>query len=119
MDQKDVKRRDVLPFNEFVKARDTAMKAVMSKEGVDPHPGAHGIKGEDLYVRNDANVYKAAGIPHNEDQADINNKVNANQTDVQAKPHDGEDPTGEDAKSKNVTIPATTKFDTDPLFKKK
>lgn len=119
MDQKNTKRRDVLDYNTFVKARDTAMKAVMSKEGVNPDPSAHAIKGEDLYVRNDANIYKAAGIPHDEKQADINNTVNANQTDVQAKPHDGEDPTGEDAKSKIVTIPATAKFDTDPLFKKK
>ncbi len=119
MDQKDVKRRDVLPYNEFIKARDTAMKAVMSKEGVNPDPGAHAIKGEDLYVRNDANPYKAMQIPHDEKQADINNFVTANQVDVQAKPHDGEDPTGDDAKSKNVTIPATDKFSVDPMFKKK
>lgn len=110
MTQKDVKKRDVLPFNEFVKARDTAMKAVMAKDGVNPDPGAHAIKGEDLYVRNDANPYKAMGIPHDEKQANINNTVTANQVDVQAKPHDGEDPTGEDAKSKNVTDVATAKF---------
>jgi hypothetical protein len=98
MTQKDVKKRDVLPFNEFVKARDTAMKTVMTKKGEDPHPGAHAIKGEDLYVKHDANIYKAAGIPHDEKMADINNLANANGVDVQGKPHDGQDPTGADNK---------------------
>lgn len=100
MTQKDVKKRDVLPFNEFVKAHETALKVIMTKKGENPDPGAHAIKGEDLYVRNDANIYKAAGIPHDEKQANINNNVNANQIDVQAKPHDGQDPTGEDSKKK-------------------
>lgn len=103
MDIKNVKKRDVLDFNTFVKARDTAMKAVMTKKGENPDPGAHAIKGEDLYVRNDANIYKAAGIPHNEKIANINNTSNANQVDVQGVPHDGQDPTGDDAKSKKTT----------------
>ena len=119
MTQKDVKKRDVLPFNEFVKARDNAMKAVMTKDGQNPDPGAHAIKGEDLYVRNDANPYQAFGIPHDEKQANINNTVNAKQVDVSGTPHDGQDPTGEDAKSKVVTTPATDKFSTDADFKRK
>lgn len=110
MTQKDVKKRDVLPFNEFVKARDTAMKAVMTKKGENPDPGAHAIKGEDLYVRNDANPYQAMGIPHDEKLANINNLNNARQVDVDPGPNDGQDPTGDDAKSKNVTDVATAKF---------
>ena len=110
MTQKDVKKRDVLPFNEFVKARDTAMKAVMTKKGENPDPGAHAIKGEDLYVRHDANIYKASGIPHDEKLANINNLNNANQVDVDDKANDGQDPTGEDVKSKTVTNVATAKF---------
>jgi hypothetical protein len=82
MDQKNVKKRDVLPYEEFVKARDTAMKAVMTKSGENPNPAAHDIKGEDLYVRNDANPYQAMGIKHDEKLANINNKNNANQVDV-------------------------------------
>jgi hypothetical protein len=110
MTQKDVKKRDVLPFNEFVKARDTAMKAVMTKKGENPDPGAHAIKGEDLYVKHDANIYKASGIPHDEKMADINNLATAASVTVQGSEHDGQDPTGEDAKSKNVTDVATAKF---------
>ncbi len=109
MTQKDVKKRDVLPFNEFLKARDTAMKAVMTKKGENPDPGAHAIKGEDLYVKHDANIYKASGIPHNEKIADSNNLASAAHVDVQEKPHDGEDPTGDDSKSKVVTDVATAK----------
>lgn len=119
MDQKNVKRRDVLPYSEFVKARDTAMKAVMTKKDQNPNPAAHDIKGEDLYVKHDANIYKASGIPHDEKMADLNNTANANQTNVQGAEHDGQDPVGDDAKSKNVTDVATDKFATDPSFKKK
>ena len=119
MDQRNIKRRDVLPYNEFIKARDTAMHAVMSKEGVNPDPGAHAIQGEGLYSRNDANPYKAMGIPHDEKTANINNTVNANSTAVQDKEHDGEDPTGDDAKSKTVTNVATAKTAVGPEFKKK
>jgi len=63
MDNFNVKRRDVLPFTEFLKAQDQAMKAVMAKDGQNPDPGAHAIQGEGLYSRNDANPYKAFGIP--------------------------------------------------------
>lgn len=104
MTNKNVKQRDVLPYNEFVKARDTAMKVVLTKKGDNPDPGAHAIKGEDLYVRNDANPYQAMGIPHDEKLANINNLNNANKTDVQEKPHDGQDPTGESSKKKEETI---------------
>lgn len=88
MTNKDVKKRDVLPFDQFVKAHETALKVVMSKEN--PDPGAHAIKGEDLYVRHDANIYKAAGIPHNEKIADANNSVNANQVDLFSKANEKE-----------------------------
>ena len=110
MTQKDPKKRDVLPFNEFVKAHETAMKAVMTKKGENPDPGAHAIKGEDLYVRHDANIYKASGIPHDEKLANINNLNNANQVDVDDKANDGQDPTGEDSKSTTATNVATAKF---------
>ena len=100
MDQKNVKQRDVLPFNEFVKAHETALKVIMTKSGENAHPGAHDIKGEDLYVKHDANIYQASGIPHDEKIANANNLANARQVDVQGKPHDGQDPTGDNKKSK-------------------
>lgn len=92
MNNKDVKKRDVLPFDEFLKAYDTAIKVVATKNGENPHPGAHAIKGEDLYVKGNANIYKAAGIPHNTELANVNDTINANSVSVQEKPHDGQDP---------------------------
>lgn len=109
MDQKNVKQRDVLPFTEFVKARDTAMKVVQTKKGENPNPAAHDIKGEDLYVKHDANIYKASGIPHNEKIADTNNLANANQVDVQGKEHDGQDTTGKKANEKQEPSKADKK----------
>lgn len=97
MDQTNVKKRDVLPFEEFVKAHETALKVVMSKEN--PDPGAHAIKGEDLYVKHDANIYKAAGIPHNEKIADANNLVTANQVDLFSKTNEKDEPTKADKKA--------------------
>ena len=91
MTQKDVKKRDVLPYEEFVKAHETALKLVKTKKGENPDPGAHAIKAEGLYSRNDSNVYKAAGIPLNDKEADISDTISANKVDVQPKPHDGQD----------------------------
>jgi hypothetical protein len=83
MDNKDVKRRDVMGFDNFSKAYEQAGKVIPLKKGENAHPGAHAIQGENLYVRNDANPYKAMGIPHDEAQSDINPKyMNANQVDV-------------------------------------
>jgi hypothetical protein len=81
MNQKDVKARKVMKFDQFAKSYDQAHKTVKSENN--PHPGMSPMKGEDLFVRNDANPYKALGIPHDEAQADINPKhMNANQVDV-------------------------------------
>jgi len=83
MDQTDVKKRDVVSFEEFVKAYDKVKKIIPLKAGEKVHYGMHDIKGEPLYVRNDANPYKAFGIPHDEKQADANQKgMSANQVDV-------------------------------------
>lgn len=83
MDNKDVKKRDVMDFDKFSKAYEQANKLIPMAKGENAHPGAHAIKGENLYVRNDANPYKAMGIPHNEELADINPKyMTANQVDV-------------------------------------
>lgn len=83
MTPKDIKKREVLGFDEFIKAHETASKSVMLKAGENAHPGAHAMKGEDLFVKNDPNPYKAAGIPHDEKKADWNAKnMNANQVDV-------------------------------------
>ncbi len=82
MDQKNIKQRDVLDFDKFAKAHETAMQAVMLKKDESAHPGAHAIKGEDLYVKNDANPYKAMGIPHNEEKGNTNDYMTANQVDV-------------------------------------
>jgi len=98
MTNKDVKARDVLPYNEFLKARDTAMKTVMTKKGENPNPAAHDIKGEDLYVRNDANPYQAMGIPHDKKLANINNTNNANQVDV-AGANENAEPTKKEIKA--------------------
>lgn len=91
MDQKDVKKRDVMSYDDFIKSYDQARKTVSIKAGQNPHPGAHAIEGEGLYVRNDANPYKAAGIPHNEKEANANDSVKADHVDVAGKPHDGQD----------------------------
>jgi len=83
MTEKDVKQRDVMDFDKFTKAYEQANKLIPLKKGENAHPGAHAIKGENLYVRNDANPYKAMGIPHKEELSDINPKyMNANQVDV-------------------------------------
>lgn len=80
---KDIKKRDVMDFDNFSKAYEQASKLIPLKQGESAHPGAHAIKGENLYVRNDANPYKAMGIPHNEEQSDVNPKyMTANQVDV-------------------------------------
>ena len=72
MDNKDVRKRDVMNFKEFAKAYEAAGKAIALKAGQNADPGAHAIQGEDLYVRNDANPYKAAGIPFDAKLANIN-----------------------------------------------
>lgn len=82
MDPKDIKKRDVWTFDEFAKSYDQARKTVMTKKGENAHPGAHTIKAEGLYTRNDANVYKAAGIEHNEAEANVNDRMNANRVHV-------------------------------------
>lgn len=83
MDNKDVKKRDVMDFDNFSKAYEQASKLIPLKKGENAHPGAHAIEGETLYVRNDANPYKAMGIPHDEEQSDVNPKyMTANQVDV-------------------------------------
>lgn len=83
MTNRNIKERKVMDFEKFKESYDNARKAVKLKDGDKAHPGAHDIKGEDLYVRNDANPYQAAGIPHDEDKANVNPKyMNANQVDV-------------------------------------
>jgi hypothetical protein len=83
MDNKNIKKRSVMEFAEFSKAYDKAHKTVMLKDGDKAHPGAKDIKGEVLYVRNDANPYRAMGIPFDDKLADVNPKyMNANQVDV-------------------------------------
>lgn len=78
MDNSNIKKRDVWTFDEFVKSTDEASKSIMLKKGENPHPGGHTITAESAYVRNDANPYKAAGIKYNEDEANINDRMNAN-----------------------------------------
>ena len=52
-------------------------RIVATKQGENPHPGANEIKAQDVYVKHDANVYKAFGIQHNEEMADANHRTNA------------------------------------------
>lgn len=82
MDQSNVKRRDVWTFDEFAKSYEQASKSVMLKKGENAHPGAHQITGEGAYVRNDANPYKAFGIPHDAKEANVNDRMNANRVHV-------------------------------------
>lgn len=82
MDQKNIKKRDVWTFDEFAQAYDQARKAVMLKNGEDAHPGTHKINAEGSYVRNDANPYKAFGIPHKAEEANVNDRMNANRVHV-------------------------------------
>lgn len=83
MTNKNIKERKVMDFKEFKNSYDKAKDSVELEKGKKAHPGANDIKGENLYVRNDANPYQAAGIPHDEEQADHNRKyMNANQVDI-------------------------------------
>lgn len=82
MDNKNVKERRVMDFDKFKGAYDQAKKVIMLKKDESAHPGTHPIKGEPLYVRNDANPYKAMGIEHDEKIADINKYMSANKVDV-------------------------------------
>lgn len=91
MTQKDVKKRDVLPYEEFVKAHETALKLVKTKKDENPDPGAHKIKGENLYSKNDSNPYKAFGIPFDEKTGNSSNTTIAKDVVIQEKPHDGQD----------------------------
>ncbi len=92
MDGKNVKKRDVLSFEDFAKAQDKAKKVIELKAGEKPHYGIKDIKGEAPYVRNDANPYVAMQIPHDEKIANANDFIQAKTVDVQEKPHDGQDP---------------------------
>jgi hypothetical protein len=94
MNLKNIKKRDVMSYEDFKKSYDQVRKPVFTKEGENPDPGAHKIKGENLYVRNDSNPYKAFGIEHDEKQADINRTMSANQVDV----FDGTAPGKDDGK---------------------
>ena len=105
MDQKNIKRRDVVPYDEFTKAYETVKKVVLTKKGQNPDPGAHEIEGEGLYSRNDANPYKAFGIPHDEKTANAADFTNANHVDVEDVKHDGKDQ-GKGVKEKELTQPA-------------
>jgi len=82
MTNKNVKERRVMDFDKFKGSYDQAKKVIMLKKDESAHPGANPIKGEPLYVRNDANPYKAMGIPHDEKIADINKYMSANKVDV-------------------------------------
>lgn len=96
MDQSNIKRRDVMNFDEFKESYDQARKTVMLKKGEKAHPGTHEIQGEGLYVRNDANPYKAFGIPHNEKEANANDKIFADRVHVYDGKADGKDLDGKD-----------------------
>lgn len=92
MDLKDVKKRDVLPFDKFALAWETVQKVVMTKKGENANPAASEIKGEPLFTRNDANPYQAMGIPHDEKTANINREVQPGmKVMVQDTRHDGKD----------------------------
>lgn len=96
MKMSDIKKRDVMSYDDFLKAYITVTKPVATKEGENPDPGAHKIKAEGLYSRNDANVYKAAGIPYDEKTANSSNFANAKTVDI----YDEKAPGKDDAKTK-------------------
>jgi hypothetical protein len=79
-------------FDQFSEAWDTVRKVVMMKKGENANPAASEIQGEPLFTRNDANPYKAMGIPHDEATANINRNVLPGETVmVQNTKHDGKD----------------------------
>lgn len=92
MDNKDIKRRDVMSFEKFAKAYELA-KTVVPQKGAETvtQMGTHKIEAEGLYARHDANVYRAAGIPVGKD-GDSSDRVMAGHDNPQEKPHDGQDP---------------------------
>lgn len=105
MTNKNVKQRDVMTFEEFRESYDQARKVVMLPANKDAHPGAHKIEGVDLYVRNDANPYKAFGIPHNEKIEDASRYSNANQVDIYDNAAPGKDQKDVFAGKKQGNIP--------------
>lgn len=108
MDLKNIKKRNVIDFDEFSKAYDEASKLVDLKKGQNAHPGAHAIKAEGLHYRNDANPYIAAGIPMDKpEDANKNDRNMAIQVDVYPKVHDGKDPVEPSELAKTVAIHAS------------
>lgn len=59
MDQKDIKKRSVLEFKEFIKVE--AHKEIQAKKDF-LAPGHHVIVGDPLYANHDPNMFTAAGI---------------------------------------------------------
>lgn len=89
----NIKERDVMSFENFAKAYDKAKDVVQLPKGKDAHPQTHKIQGDPLFYRHDANVYRAAGIPIDEEQANMNDRVVPGHDPlVTKKPHDGQDP---------------------------
>ena len=82
MDQKNVKERNVLTFDAYLKKQDKLLKAVEADEK-DVEYGQKPIKAEDPYVRHNANVYRAAGIKYDD-------KI-ANTEDTQKAGHNPDD----------------------------
>lgn len=72
MTQKDIKQRNVLTFEDYLKKQDKLLKAVESEEDKIDY-GQHTIVAEEPYVRHDSNVYRAAGIEFKKDIADTEN----------------------------------------------
>lgn len=133
MDNKDIKKRDVMSFEKFAKAYERSKEVIQLKDGKDAHPQTHKIEAEGLYARHDANVYRAAGIPVGKD-GDANDKTMAGHDKPQEKPHDGQDPlpgsktvNGQDiqmpkelkAQEKQADATASSAEDSSEIIKKK
>jgi len=93
MDNKDIKKRDVMSFEKFAKAYELA-KTVVPQKGAETvtQMGTHKIEAEGLWARHDANVYIAAGIPLPKDANASDRVIPGHSTPPQEKPHDGQDP---------------------------
>lgn len=82
MDQENPGKREVMDFKEFAKAYERVSKTVKASGDVPPRAGMRKIKAEDAYAHNDANPYRAAGIPVSDEVANRNDKMTAGQVDV-------------------------------------
>jgi uncharacterized protein YeeX (DUF496 family) len=70
MDQKNIKERNVLTFEDFLKKQPKLLKEIDAEESKIEY-GQRTITAEEQYVKHDASIYNAAGIKYKAEDADV------------------------------------------------